>query len=584
MDAVEEIKSRLSIEDVIGEYVELKRAGRNFKGLSPFTNEKTPSFMVSPEKQIWHDFSSGKGGNMFGFVMEVEGLDFKGALEFLARKAGIDLEQYSQRPAGSADLKKRLYEINSLAVRFYQAQLKANPEALNYLTKSRELSPQTILSFQLGYSPNKSNALSTFLTKKGFTSDEMKRAGLATDRYRGLSDMFRGRIMVPLFDSQGSAVGFTARLLSDEQDSPKYINTPSTIIYDKSRNVFGLNLAKNSIRKEGYVVVVEGNLDVISAHQAGSYNVVATAGTAITDNHLKELKRFSGDIRLCFDADQAGINATERTIPLAQRIGVSLSIIALQDAKDPDELIHRDVNLWKSALEKKTYAMDWLIEQYKDQLNLESAEGKKIFTDTILGTVRRLNDPVEKDHYAKVVAKTAGVSLSAVEAKLNQVAHQPNAKKRIKNQQALSPEGLEHQKLEDHFLSMTLMQPRLRDLLNEMKIEFFTRDDSKKVFEFLQKNPEFGGVQKEAKGLREVIDYVKIISLQFEELYQDLEFNDLREQAARLKMRLIASYIAKEKNKLVKQIEALSENESADGLLGQINELNKLLAASRAAK
>ena len=579
MDAVEEVKSRLAIEDVIGEYVELKRSGRNFKGLSPFTNEKTPSFMVSPEKQIWHDFSSGKGGNMFGFIMEVEGLDFKAALQLLARKAGVDLDQFSDRPSTSSQLKKRLYEANELAARFYQAQLKANPQALNYLLKTREFNKQTIINFKFGYSPNKADTLTTFLTKKGFTADEMKRAGLVTERYRGLADMFRGRIMIPLCDAQGNVVGFTARLLNDEQDSPKYINTAATIIYDKSRNVFGLDKAKNSIRKDGYVVVVEGNLDVVSAHQAGSLNVVATAGTAMTEYHLKELKRFSGDIRLCFDADQAGINATERAIPLAQKIGVTLSIIDLDGAKDPDELIHKDVHMWQDALNKKIYAMDWLIEQYKNQLDLKSAQGKKIFTDTILGTVRRLTDPVEKDHYVKELSRITGVSLSAVEAKLNQVPHQSNRlKKKVKNQNSPDPESLEHQKLEDHFLSMTLMQPRLRDLLKDFKDEYFIKDDAKKVFKFLSKNIEFGGVQKEAKALRPVIDYVKIISLQFEELYQDLEFNDLREQASRLKIRLIASYVAKQKTNLVRQIEDLPDGKSPDGLLRQINELNKLLA------
>ncbi len=578
MDAVEEVKSRLAIEDVIGEYVQLKRSGRNFKGLSPFTNEKTPSFMVSPEKQIWHDFSSGKGGNMFSFVMEVEGLDFRQSLQLLARKAGVDLDQYSTMPSGNSSLKKRVQEAYEWATKFYQAQLKANPSALNYLIKTRQYTKQTLLEWQIGYSPNSGRALSTFLTKKGFTTEEMKRAGLVVERQRGLGDMFRGRIMIPLADSQGTVIGFTARLLSDEQDSPKYINTPATIVYDKSRNIFGLHLAKEKIRKEGFVVVVEGNLDVISAHQAGTKNVVATAGTAMTELHLKELKRFTGDIRLCFDADQAGLNATERTIPLAQKAGVNLSIIPLELAKDPDELIHKDVHLWQDALEHKYYVVDWLIDQYKNQLDLKSAEGKRVFTDTVLSTIRRLNDPVEKDHYVKLIAKIAGVSSSAIEAKLNQTPHAPkNLLKKVKTKGSTAEDNLERKKLEDHFLCMVLMQPKTRDLLTGLKDEFFIQDDAKKVLDFLIKNPEFGGVQKEAKGLRLVIDYVKILSLQFEELYQDLEYNDLHEQATRLKIRLIASYVTSEKEKILKQIDSLPDGKSTDSLLKQVNELNKLL-------
>lgn len=579
MDVVEEVKSRLSIEDVIGEYVELKRAGRNFKALSPFSNEKTPSFMVSPEKQIWHDFSSGKGGNMFGFIMEVEGLDFKGALQLLARKAGVDLEQYSTRPAGDGKLKERLIKAHQLAVKFYQAQLKANPVALNYLIKERQFSKETILNWKFGYSPNTGRALTTYLTKNGFTTDEMKRAGLAVERHRGLGDMFRGRIMIPLADQQGAVVGFTARLLSDEPEQPKYINTPATLIYDKSRQVFGLHLAKEQVRKSAYVVVVEGNMDVVSAHQAGTSNVVATAGTAMTEQHLKTLKRFTSDIRLCFDADQAGLNATERVIPMAQKLDLKLSIIGLEGAKDPDELIHKDVHLWQDALDKKTYALDWLVNQYAAQLDIKSAEGKRIFTDTILAVIRRLSDPVEKDHYVQVIAKLTGASISAVSAKLNQKPHQPtHIKRQIKILPDNGEQDREHKRLEDHFLCMTLMQPKLRYLLRDCKNEFFVQEPAKKVMEFLKANPDFAGAQKEARALRSIIDYVKIISLQFEELYQDLEYNDLLEQATRLKIRLIASYVAKEKRELLNKINALPESKSADSLMKKVNELNKLLA------
>ena len=273
MDAKDEVKTRLSIEDVIGEYVQLKRAGRNWKGLSPFTAEHTPSFVVSPDKQIWHDFSSGKGGDMFSFVMEVEGLDFRQALELLARRAGIDLEQYEQKGGRGAKgqsfgkQKERLYEALELATHFYQTQFAHSKTALEYTLQKRAFSKETALEWRLGYSPNNGRALVDFLKTKGFTQNEIKLAGLTNQRG---GDMFRGRLQIPLCDPSGRVIGFTARLLADDPQAPKYINTPATALYDKSRHVFGLHLAKEAIRKSGIVVVAEGNMDVIASRREGA--------------------------------------------------------------------------------------------------------------------------------------------------------------------------------------------------------------------------------------------------------------------------------------------------------------------------
>ena len=266
MDAVADIKDRLAIEDVVAEYVQLKRAGRNFKGLSPFANEKTPSFVVSPEKQIWHDFSSGKGGDVFSFIMEVEGLDFKATLELLARKAGVDLTQYrtSGTGTGNSKNKERLHAALEAAAHYYQIQLTKNMTALEYVRKKRLFSKETILQFRLGYSPTGGKELLSYLIGKSFTIDELKKAGLVTERSGGAGDMFRGRLMVPLCDQQGAVVGFTARQLDTDPNLPigqanvpKYINTPATLLYDKGRQAYGLHLAKESIRKLGFVIIVE---------------------------------------------------------------------------------------------------------------------------------------------------------------------------------------------------------------------------------------------------------------------------------------------------------------------------------------
>lgn len=583
MDAVEDIKQKLSIEDVIGQYVELKRSGRNFKGLSPFSNEKTPSFIVSPEKQIWHDFSSGKGGDMFSFIMEAEGLDFKGALDLLARKAGIDLSQYtSSRGAGDGQLKKRLSEALALAAKFYQKQLAANPEALDYLRKKRAFSRETILTWQLGYSPNTGQALHDFLTKKGFTTQELKQAGLITQRYQRSSDMFRGRIMIPLCDQQGNVVGFTARQLEDEPNSPKYINTPQTPLYDKSSQVFGLHLAKEQMRKQKFVVVVEGNLDVISSHQAEITNVVASAGTAMTEQHLKALNRFTGDIRLSFDADQAGLNATERVIPLAQKVGVSLSIITIPEGKDPDELIKKDPKLWEKAIAKPEYVLDWLIEQYAKRLDITTAQGKRQFTDTVLATIRRLSDPVEQEHYIRKTAEMIGSSEAAVAAKLKlQPSGVPKPRlKSVKPTEEPSQASVEYQKLQDHFLAMTLLQPKLRPLLHTAKADFFDEGPRRQLFQFLRTHPDFGGEAAKAKELHTVSDYVKILVLHFEELYAELPYEQLQLQATRLKTRLIMAYVTTRKRHLAQAMRQTIDQAQLADYMQQVNDLNNLIKHS----
>jgi len=577
MDAVEDIKQRLAIEDVIGEYVQLKRAGRNFKGLSPFTSEKTASFMVSPEKQIWHDFSSGKGGSMFNFVMEVEGLDFKGALEHLARKAGLDLSQYQTgRNAETGKLKERLYEVLEVAAKFYQAQFSKHTSTLEYVLKKRGYTKETALLFQLGYAPNNGTALLDYMKKKAFTEKELTQAGLTAKRYRGgVGDMFRGRLMIPLQDAQGRVIGFTARILEDDPNAPKYINTPQTILYDKSRHIYGLHLAKDAIRKSGFAVLVEGNLDVIASHQAKVNQVVATAGTAMTEQHLKTLKRFTGDIRLAFDADKAGQNATERAIPIASKVGVELSMISIQDGKDPDELIKQDVKIWEQAIAKHQNALDWLIERYKEQLNLDTAAGKRQFSDVTMGVVQQLPDAVEREHFMAKIAGIIGVSTEALLSKLRSDSQAP--RRRTKVVQTAPTKTIDDTRTQNHFLSLMLMQPALRSYLEPVTEEMFSEDTSRQVLNFLIQNPSFSGDPQEAAVLREIADYVKILGLQFEELYQGIELLELRNEAARLQTRVIEQYV---KSKKAPLIEAMRTAEEPDRtrLLSEAKALDELLS------
>ncbi len=581
MDAVEEVKSRLSIEDVIGEYVQLKRAGRNFKGLSPFGDEKTPSFMVSPEKQIWHDFSSGKGGNVFSFVMEMEGLDFRGALELLARKAGVDLDQFGSRSGSNTKLKECLYEALELAAKFYQVQFSKHKQALDYVLKDRKFSKDTALLFRLGYAPNNGTALVDFLKKHGFTDEEIQKAGLSARRYKGLGDMFRGRLMIPLQDTRGAVIGFTARQLDSDPNAPKYINTPATLLYDKSRHVYGLHLAKDAIRRQGFAVLVEGNLDVIASHQAGVTNVAATAGTALTEPHLKTIGRFAGDIRLAFDADKAGLAATERAIPIASRVNVSLSIISIPEGKDPDDLIKNDPKLWEQAITKHQYALDWLIERYQKQLDLDTGQGKRRFSDVLLPTIRGLNDAVEQDHYLQEIAKITGIRVEALDTKFA-IDENPKRLKKKSGTRSVQTDQmqLEWAKTQDHLLSLALMRPDLRDQLELLDPEMLPQETARKLLEYLQAHPEFDGNLSNAPLLQDIADYVKIVALQYEALFIDLDEHEARYTANRLRIRLIDMFVKTKKVQIAEALQDADESTSQK-LLARAKALDSLLNTSQ---
>ena len=415
-DAKEEIKSRLAIEDVVGQYIELKRAGRNLKGRSPWGVDKTPSFMVSPEKGIWHDFSANKGGDIFTFVMEVEGISFREAMEKLAAQAGVTLEKYSGGDLKVAQKKARAKEALELACKYYQICLTKNKAVCEYVFYKRNLNRNTVTEFKIGYSPQggtKGGVLKSVLMKRGFREDELEAAGLL-NRFRG--DMFRGRMMVPFIDTNGTVIGFTARVL--DKSEPKYLNTQDTILFNKSRFIFGLFQAKEAIRRSGYVVIVEGNMAVISSHQAGVKEAVATSGTAMTEQHLKILSHLTQDIRLAFDGDAAGVKATERAIMLAGDLGIDLSVISnYHGAKDPDELIQKDPALWKAAVEERIPAVDWLLNKYEENLDLRLAPDKRKYSDVALKLLSYVKDEVERASYEEKIAKKLGVETKVLREK-----------------------------------------------------------------------------------------------------------------------------------------------------------------------
>lgn len=573
-DAKEEVRARLNIEDVIGEYVQLKRAGRNFKGLSPFSGEKTPSFYVSPEKSIWHDFSSNKGGDVFSFVMEVEGVDFRGALELLARRVNVDLSIYDSKGAQEiAKRKKRLLEILELATNYFQQSLIKNQHALEYVFKKRGLSKDIVQSFRIGYAPDSGDALVQFLSKKGFTRREADEAGL-TNRYGG--DLFRGRMTVPLMDGSGQVIGFTGRILVDEPNAPKYLNTPETLLYNKGRHVFGLSQAKEAIRSNDYAVIVEGNLDVVSSHQAGITQVVATAGTAMTEAHLKALVRLSPNAKLAFDGDAAGLAATERAIPIAQAVGVDLTIISLPgDVKDPDELIQQDPKLWQKAIDSAEVVIDWVLKQYSLREDLTTAIGKRNFTTAALRVVRVLNDAVEQEHYLQKIATYTDSSLDALKDKLagTEEPAQKVLKKAVRPTEAVRPDPSGYQ---DNVLAVAMIDPAVRELLKDLSPTMFSNDERRAVLKQLLNSNELW--QTTPPDLKDDDTYVKILLLKADARYGEWSDEDRYFETARLVRQLITEHKKINKDDLTAQLrtaEEGGESEKAMKIRQQLNELIK---------
>ena len=579
-DAKEEVRSRLNIEDVIGEYVQLKRAGRNYKGLSPFSGEKTPSFFVSPDKNIWHDFSSNKGGDVFAFVMEVEGMDFRQALEYLARKAGVELSDYESPDAKQrAYRRKRQIEANELAARYYQQSLLRNQHALEYVFKKRKLSKQVVQDFKIGYAPDTGSALTNTLLKRGFSKREIAEAGLS-NRFGG--DMFRGRMMIALMDAAGQVIGFTGRIIDDVPNAPKYLNTPQTDVYDKGRHVFALSLAKEAIRAKDCVVMVEGNLDVVSSHQAGVRQVVATAGTAMTESHLRVIKRLTGDVRLAYDSDKAGVAATERAIEIAARVGIDLTVISLtDDAKDPDELIQISPKKWQQAIDASVPAVEWVLEQYAARVDMATVAGKRTFTSAGLKVVRLLDDPVEQEYYERKIAQMSGSSLEAVQSKNDAVEVAPKPKLReIKAPVTHATAEYIH---EDDALAVLAVDEESQTLLKAMNLDYFHGEQRQQFAQYLHDNAGAALAETPEK-LQNIDTYVKIVLLRADERYMKMSSKERYNEAARLLRQIEHEHKKQTQANLIDALRIAEEEgdeEKATELRGQLNNLIKEIARGK---
>ncbi|MBE9507556.1 MAG: DNA primase, partial [Chloroflexi bacterium] len=455
MSVIDEVKSRLDIIEVISSYIPLQKSGRNYKALCPFHSEKTPSFVVFPESQHWHCFGAcGEGGDVFTFVMKREGWDFRTALQELARRAGVELRPRTSAQVEAEEEADRLRELLATAAQYYHHLLRHAQEAQSvraYVAK-RELSDETAERFLLGYSLPGWDHARDYLTEHGYTVEELIKAGLLVQREESGStyDRFRDRLMIPIRDVQGRVIGFGARTL-DPEGVPKYLNSPQTSLFDKSRTLFGLDLARKTIRREDRVVIVEGYMDVMQAQQAGFANVVAQMGTALTEPQLRQLQRYTKRLVLALDPDAAGVQATLRGVEMARetleqewepvfdprglvghegRLGAEIRVLRLPRGQDPDDLIRKDPRRWATLIEEAVSVVDFYLQILLEGLDLEDTKAKAQVVDKLLPVLQAVANPVEREDYVQKIARALRVDVRAVQSRLRSASHRPARRQR----------------------------------------------------------------------------------------------------------------------------------------------------------
>ena len=459
MEPKEQIRERIDVVDLVSEYLQLKPAGQGaFKVCCPFHGEKTPSFYVNRQKQIWHCFGCDKGGDIFAFLMEMEGVDFPEALQLLGRKAGVEIPKYEKK---GDDRRARMRAINGFAQKVFEKYLAAEKGASTrkYL-ENRGIDSELAAKFGLGYAPDSWTALVDVAKKKGIAGNEMIEAGVAL-RSKGKSDVvdrFRNRLMVPLRDHHGNTVGFTGRVL-DPNDNPKYMNSPQTAVYDKSALLYGLDLAKTAIKVEKAVVVVEGNLDVVASHKAGVENVVGSSGTALTERQLRLLKRYTNTLIFSFDADAAGFEAARRGMRLATSLGLEVRVapIPADAGKDPDDVVQKDPELWRKTVnehvDKMQYFFDRLVGPARAGDLASIAEAKREF----LPEIASLSEAVARDHWLKKMAGWLDVSIESLKEDMGKAGtSKSRSTSRPQDTEEIEATKVSHDKLLDLLLSTVI--------------------------------------------------------------------------------------------------------------------------------
>lgn len=477
-EIIEEVRSKNDIVDVISSYVKLQKKGSSYFGLCPFHNEKSPSFSVSREKQMYYCFGCGAGGNVFTFLMEYENYSFQEALKYLADRAGVELPEaeYSKEARERADQKAILLEINKVAAQYFYVQLKSpqGAHALSYL-KDRGLSDEMIHSFGLGYSNKYSNDLYQYLKSKGYRDELIVKAGLVTvDERYGVSDKFWNRVMFPIMDSNSRVIGFGGRVMGDAK--PKYLNSPETMIFDKSRNLYGLNRARSS--RKPYFLLCEGYMDVISLHQAGFSNAVASLGTALTPGHASLIKRYVKEVYLTYDSDAAGTKAALRAMPILKDVGITARIIRMEPYKDPDEFIkHLGAEAFEERIHKAQNGFMFGLEVLERDYDLTTPEGKTDFMKEAAKRLTQFDEEIERSNYIEAVAKTYHVGFEELRKLVLKMAVQTGLAKQVERPKRL--DGKSREKEDGHVKSQKILLTWLIEdegIFNQIR-RYITPDD-----------------------------------------------------------------------------------------------------------
>ena len=478
-DHVEQVKSRLNIVEVISGYLTLQRAGVNWKARCPFHNEKTPSFFVSPERQSWHCFGCNKGGDMFSFVQEIDGIEFPEALRSLASRAGVQLPEWRPEKSGERDRRQALLATTELASKFFEKQLwhgKLGQAALKYL-RERNITDDTIRAWRIGWAPNDWRAMTDFLKKAGIPQADIVGAGIAIEKNGRAYDRFRSRIIFPIADANSQVIGFSGRAFGAEiatampagrqgdEPAAKYVNTPQTAIYDKGKTLFGLDKARIAIRQAKRAVLVEGNVDAILSWQAGIQNTIAVSGTALTQDHLKILSRYANDIDMCFDTDSAGQVATRRSIAMALSEGFNVHVIAIDDpkAKDPADYVSAHGSKWAKLVSESKPAMEYFYSKAVAEFNPASAESKKKSLAMLAPFIKRIESRVERSHWVSALASLVRTDAKLVQADLATIEDEFAGMTNATTKQAQSPQQVSPHDLLDslnmEILSLVVRNP-----------------------------------------------------------------------------------------------------------------------------
>lgn len=494
---VEEVKSRVNIVELIGEYIRLTKAGSSWKALCPFHNEKSPSFIASEERRSWHCFGCGKGGDAFSFVMEMEGIGFREALEQLAQKAGVQLKKYEGTKKKEDSVKPKLYKILELATKWYEKNLwegTGKEKILKYL-RERGLTDETMRKFRLGYAPEGWRNILEFLLKKKFDIKDIERTGLLVKKEisneiqnSGYYDRFRDRIMFPILDVMGRVVGFSARVApGGDEKNAKYINTPQSELYDKSKTLYGLHLAKTEIRKKDEIILVEGNMDVIASSQAGFPNTVAVSGTALTFEQIKIIKRYTENLKMAFDMDSAGQAAAKKSARVCLENDLDVRIVLLPSGKDAADIIRENKEIWgKSVLEARGL-IEYYFEDTFSRYDPKDPTGKKKIAKELLNVIKDLSSPVEQSHWLKVLAEKLGteekILANVLEQSKKETRETKTGSREVEKKQ--EKKGYSHEK---RIIGLLLAFPKEgRRQLEKIRPDYFSEKKEKSILEAIKK-------------------------------------------------------------------------------------------------